>query len=87
MFKRNNLYLGLVYGCTAPVMAWLIFACILHNEGMIMDKPAAPYLIAIGLNLLLLRYTAQNHLDKTSNGIIISAFVCMLLVFIFKMHS
>jgi hypothetical protein len=39
-----------------------------------MDKPAAPYLIAIGLNLILLRFSAKAYLDKTSNGIMIATF-------------
>jgi hypothetical protein len=86
MFKSNNLLLGMLYGIILPAFAWLVFNCALHNEAIIMDKPAAPYLLAIGLNLLLLRYSAKNYLDKTSNGIMISTFVCMLLVFIFKMH-
>jgi sulfite exporter TauE/SafE len=86
MFKKNNLLLGMLYGLVPPAFAWLVFNYILHNEAIIMDKPAAPYLLAIGLNLLLLRYSAKNYLDKTSNGIMISTFVCMLLVFILKMH-
>ena len=86
MFKKNNLLLGVLYGFLPPALAWLVFSYILHNEAVIMDKPAAPYLLAIGLNLLLLRYCARKYLDKTSSGIMISTFVCMLLVFIFKMH-
>jgi hypothetical protein len=86
MFKSNNLALGILYGIIPPAFAWLVFNYTLHNEAIIMDKPAAPYLLAIGLNLLLLRYSAKSYLDKTSNGIMISTFVCMLLVFIFKMH-
>jgi hypothetical protein len=86
MFKKNNLLLGMLYGLVPPAFALLVFNYTLHNEAIIMDKPAAPYLRAIGLNLLLLRYYARNYLDKTSNGIMISTFVCMLLVFIFKMH-
>jgi len=86
MFKTNNLWLGILYGLVTPAIAWLIFNYVLHDEAIIMDKPAAPYLLAIGLNLLMLRYSAKNHLDKTSNGIMISTFVCMLLVFMFKMH-
>jgi hypothetical protein len=86
MFKNNNLPLGMLYGILPPAFAWLVFNGILHNEAIIMNKPAAPYLLAIGLNLFLLRYSAKNYLDKTSNGIMISTFVCMLLIFIFKMH-
>ena len=86
MFKQNNLPLGILYGCIAPVVAWLVFALWLKNESLIMDKPAAPYLVALCLNLLLLRYTARNYLDKTTNGIMIATFVCMLLVFFLKIR-
>lgn len=86
MFKNNNLYLGILYGCIAPFVAWLVFALLLNNESLIMNKPAAPYLIVLCLNLLLLRYTARNYHDKTANGIMIATFVCMLLVFFFKIR-
>ena len=86
MFKKNNLFLGILYGCTFPVIAWLVFSLLLKNSSFL-DKPAAPYLIAIGLNLILLRFSAKAYLDKTSNGIMIATFACTLLVFVFKMHS
>ena len=86
MFKKNNLFLGILYGCAFPVIAWLVFSLLLKNSSFL-DKPAAPYLIAIGLNLILLRFSAKAYLDKTSNGIMIATFACTLLVFVFKMHS
>jgi hypothetical protein len=86
MFKNNNLPLGILYGCIAPAVAWLVFAYFLNNDALIMNKPAAPYLIALFLNFLLLRYMAKKYLDKTANGIMIATFVCMLLVFFFKIR-
>jgi len=86
MFKKNNLFLGILYGCAFPVFAWLVFSLLLKNSSFL-DKPAAPYLIAIGLNLILLRFSAKAYLDKTSNGIMIATFACTLLVFVFKMHN
>jgi hypothetical protein len=86
MFKKNNLFLGILYGCAFPVIAWVVFSLLLKNSSFL-DKPAAPYLIAIGLNLILLRFSAKAYLDKTSNGIMIATFACTLLVFVFKMHS
>ena len=86
MFKKNNLFLGILYGCAFPVIAWLVFSLLLKNSSFL-DKPAAPYLIAIGLNLILLRFSAKAYLDKTSNGIMIATFACTLLVFVFKMHN
>lgn len=86
MFKNNNLFLGIAYGLIAPVIAWLIFAVLLKNEVVISNKPAVPYLIAIALNLLVLRFAARALLDKTAYGIMIATFVCTLLIFIFKVY-
>ena len=63
MFKKNNLFLGILYGCAFPVIAWLVFSLLLKNSSFL-DKPAAPYLIAIGLNLILLRFSAKAYLDN-----------------------
>ncbi|MET3978821.1 tetrahydromethanopterin S-methyltransferase subunit G [Mucilaginibacter sp. UYP25] len=87
MFKKNNICIGFLYGCVAPVLAWLIFAVLLKNDAIIMDKPAAPYLIAVLLNLVALRFAARAHLDKIAYGIMIATFACTLLVFVFKMHG
>jgi hypothetical protein len=87
MFKKNNLFLGMLYGFIPPVLAWLIFAVLLKNDAIMMDKPAVPYLVAIGLNLVLLRFSARAYLDKTSNGIMIATFACTLLIFVFKIYT
>ena len=79
--------LGVLYGLITPFLAWLIFAVWLKNEAMIMNKPAMPYLIAIGLNLLMLRFSARAYLDKTSNGIMIATFACTILIFLFKIYA
>ncbi|MFD0793487.1 hypothetical protein ACFQZX_07645 [Mucilaginibacter litoreus] len=86
MFRRNTILIGLLLGCIPPLILWLIFALFLKDDAIIMNKPAIPYLIAILLNLLMLRYAARKHLDQTSRGIMISTFICMLLLVIFKMH-
>jgi hypothetical protein len=87
MFKKNNLFLGMLYGFIPPVLAWLIFAVLLKNDAIIMDKPAAPYLIAIALNFLMLRFSAKAYLDKTSNGIMIATFACTILIFVLKIYT
>ncbi|MES2267584.1 MAG: hypothetical protein V4520_12540 [Bacteroidota bacterium] len=87
MFKKNNLFLGILYGLIVPVLAWLVFAVILKNETVILDKPVTPYLIAIGINLVMLRFSARAYLDKTSNGIMIATFACTLLIFVLKVYA
>ncbi|RFZ90127.1 hypothetical protein D0C36_23085 [Mucilaginibacter conchicola] len=84
MFNRNNTIIGVILGCLPPLLLWLIFVIFLKNDAIIMDKPAIPYLIAIAMNLLMLRYCARKHFDLTSRGIMIATFACMLLIAIFK---
>jgi len=86
MLSKNNMLAGLLAGSVLPIIVWLIFGYYLHNDAIIMDKPAVPYLIAIALNLLMLRYCFKNGLDKTASGVMMVTFAVMLAVFIFKIH-
>lgn len=87
MLTKNSVPFGFLIGSLLPAITWLVFGVILHNEALIMDKPAAPYLIAICLNLVLLRYCFRNNMEKAANGIMMTTFGIMLAVFIFKIHS
>jgi hypothetical protein len=86
MFNKNNIAAGLLAGFIPPVIAWLVFEYLLHNNALIMNKPGVQYLIAVGLNLLLLRYTIKNHLGETAKGIMIVTFAVMIAAFIFRVH-
>jgi hypothetical protein len=87
MLNKNSVGLGLLVGSILPVICWVLFEFVLHNDAIIMDKPAVPYLIAIGLNLVLLRYCFKNNLEDTAKGIMMFTFAFMLVIFIFKTHT
>jgi hypothetical protein len=63
MFKKNNLFLLGCFMAYTDSFAWLVFPCCCITKPY-MDKPAAPYLLAIGLNLILLRFSAKNTSTK-----------------------
>jgi hypothetical protein len=86
MQNKNSLPLGLLAGAIAPVIAWIIFDYILHNDALIMNKPGVPYLIAIGINLVLIRFAVKRGLDQTSRGIMLITFVAMVLLFVLKIN-
>lgn len=86
MLTKNSVAFGLFIGAVLPTIAWIIFSLVLQNDAIIMDKPAAPYLIATVLNLVLLRYFFKNNMDKTVSGIMMVTFAVMLLIFMFKMR-
>jgi hypothetical protein len=74
MLNKDSVGAGLAAGSVLPALSWIVFDYLLHNDAIIMDKPAVPYLIAIGLNLVLIRYFFANDRQETINGIMIATF-------------
>ncbi|WP_295767603.1 hypothetical protein [uncultured Mucilaginibacter sp.] len=85
MFNKNSLPLGILAGCILPGIAWLIFE-VIYKGTVIMNRPAMPYLIAIGLNLLLIRILHSKGAEDTGRGVMLASFICMVLVVIFKIR-
>lgn len=85
MLNKNSMLAGFLAGLIFPAVAWLT-EFFLKNNTYIINRPAVPYFIAIGLNLVLLRVSYRYGVDKTVRGIMLSTFACMLLIFIFKIH-
>ncbi|QJD94582.1 hypothetical protein HH214_01170 [Mucilaginibacter robiniae] len=83
MSVKNNLLTGLISGLIIPAIAWVIFDY-KFPEFQIQHKPAVPYLIALALNLFIIRYCYKNGTEQTGKGVMLSTFVCMLLITIFK---
>lgn len=81
MLKKNNLFLGVVLGMVFPALSWLLFGY-LYKGVVIMHKPAVPYLVAIALNLAIMKFIGQQQ-NKTAQGIMLSTFAFMILMFLF----
>ncbi|MEO7213957.1 hypothetical protein [Mucilaginibacter sp.] len=87
MLNKNSIGAGFLLGSILPALSWVVFEYVLHNNAVIMDKPAVPYLIAIGLNLVLLRVCFKNNLEDAAKGIMMVTFTFMLVVFLFKIYT
>jgi hypothetical protein len=85
MLNKNSMLTGALAALVFPAIAFLT-AYLLKTNITLINKPALPYFIAIALNLILLRFAYKKEFDKTVRGIILGTFVCMLIVFIFKIH-
>ena len=85
MLKKNSMAAGVLAAWVFPAIAFAI-ASLLKNNVDIINRPALPYFIAIALNLILVRISFKKGLDHTAKGIMLATFVCMLLIFIFKIH-
>jgi hypothetical protein len=86
MFKSNTITTGIIYGLVLPAITVFIFWYILKGNFLIFNKPGVPYLVAIGLNLLITRYCAKKGMDKIAIGVVAVSFIFMLAVFILKLQ-
>jgi len=78
MLKKNNIITGLLIGLIFPEITWLAFGIILKNKVVISGKPAIPYLLAILINLFIIKYLFKKGDDQIGQGCIISTFIAML---------
>ncbi|WP_462266488.1 hypothetical protein [Mucilaginibacter sp.] len=84
MQKANHILTGILGGLIFPALAWLTGGgkwFTLHY----LNRPGTPYIIAIAINLLLLRLCYKKGADQAGNGIILCTFVVMLAIFIIKL--
>lgn len=82
--KKNNFYLGIVIGAVLPAVAWVLFNYCYKNL-VLMHKPAIPYLVAVAINLLLIRFFHHAQADKTSRGIMLITFIFLIFIFLIKL--
>jgi hypothetical protein len=85
MLKKNSLSVGVLAALIFPLIACLI-GYLLKNNLYLLNKPALPYFAAIALNLVLISISYRKGVDKTGRGIILTTFVFMVVVLIFKIH-
>ena len=76
--------IGFVVGIIVPAITWLIADVIFKTYTASLNKPAVPYLIGIVANLFIIRYFFKNNLDQSGIGAILSTFIVMAGVFLFK---
>lgn len=86
MFKHNTVTAGTIYGAILPAISLFIFLYLLKGNFLLFNKPGTPYLVAIGLNLLIIRWYASKKLDKTVIGIAAVTFIFMIAIFVFKLQ-
>jgi len=86
MAKKNSLLMGVLTALLFPAIAWMV-AYYFKTSSFVINKPALPYVLALALNLLLLRFTVKKDLNKTAQGIMLATFVFMVVLFMFKVGA
>jgi len=85
MLKINNMLAGVLFALVFPVLA-TVSGYFLKDNAYIINRPFLPCIIAIALNLVVLRIFFKAGADKTARGVIMVSFVYLLLFFVFKIH-
>ena len=86
MLKKDSYLTGIWLAIPLPAAAYLLASYLLKNNFYILNKPALPYLVAIALNLIMMRLFAGNGHVKTVKGIFIATFLLTIALFMFKLH-
>jgi len=86
MLKNNNILMGFFYGSILPAISLFVFLYLLKGNFLIFNKPGIPYLIAIALNLFIIRYCFKQGNDNTGTGMILITFIFTAAVFLLKLQ-
>lgn len=86
MTNRFQFLTGLLSGIIAPAIVCLIFD-VWHKDWLLPDKPGVPYLVAILINLVILRFAIRKGKEYKGYGVMLVTFVFAILVFILKLKQ
>ncbi|MGI4021524.1 MAG: hypothetical protein ACRYFA_08470 [Janthinobacterium lividum] len=80
---KNNMVAGLLVGLILPLLAYFMDE-IFFKDAILPSKPGVLYLVAAGINLVLLKFAYKSNADKTGTGIFVVTFIVLIVAFIFK---
>ena len=86
MFKRDNVWLGLILGLILPGVAFFLVE-ILKKNFRFLEKDDLLYIGCAALNLFLVRYLFRQYKENTARGVVASTFICAMIFFYYKMHQ
>ncbi len=81
--NKDHFFLGVLIGTVAPMLAFL-FSEYSSLSGRLNAKPLMLYLIAVGINLLILRVLFRQEKERSGRGLVFITFFLALIVFILK---
>ena len=86
MFKKDNVWLGLVAGLLCPAIAFIVVEIIKKNV-VVLQKDDLLYIGCVAVNMLLLKYAYKKDMELTAKGIISATFVCAFIFFYYKFNK
>lgn len=85
MFSKNSYITGVFAALIFPAIACGADYYFRYTTEVI-NRPALPYLVAVALNLLAMRFIFKYGFNKTGKAMMAATFIVMIAVFIIKGH-
>jgi len=85
MLTKNSYVTGFLAALIFPAIACGADYYFRYTAEVI-NRPALPYLVAVALNLLAMRFIFKYDYDKTGKAMMATTFIVMITVFIVKGH-
>lgn len=75
---KNNLTFGLALGLIFPLLAYLAIAFTAIQDALFAHKPVSLYVVAVTINLIVVRFLYRAKKGETAKGIVLATFLAML---------
>jgi hypothetical protein len=86
MFKKDNIWLGVVAGLFLPAVAFGVVRIMKHYIALL-AKDDLLYILCAAVNLVIVRYSIRKEKERTAHGIVASTFVCALIFIVYKLSK
>jgi hypothetical protein len=89
ILRKNNIYLGILFGILGPLVAYAIFSLINNylsgalNDGRAILKEDTIRMTSVFINLFIyLPYLNKKEFEMTGRGILLATFTGVILIFL-----
>ena len=86
MFRKDNVWVGLILGIVLPGTAFFVTE-VLKKNIRILQKDDLLYIGCVALNLILVKYFYRTDKENMAKGVVASTFICAFLFLYYKMHQ
>ena len=86
MFKKDTVWLGILYGLGLPSLAFLVVDYV-KSHVELLSKADLLYIGCVALNFILFNQASKYYKESTARGILIATFICALIFAYYKFVS
>lgn len=85
MFKKDNIFIGMLLGLVFPAIAFLLVE-VLKKNIRVFEKDDLLYIGCVAINLFLVKMFFKKNHENTARGIVGATFICAIIFFLYKVR-